>query len=120
MFKHHKHCVIEAIGTLTAIEDTNGELQLYLLDDSIAPAPSQNEASQNPRTTENAIRVSDQALIEFVTRNAPSTSNPACRYQLQARITGNVNMDGGEVHLVDVSHAIMKDDEKVMIYEPKT
>ena len=65
MFNHHKHCVIEATGILIATEDEGGELQLYLLDDPIAPSPSQNESSKSIHK-EHAIRISDQALIALM------------------------------------------------------
>lgn len=116
MFKHHKHCVIEVTGILTAIEDASGELQFYLLDNPIAPPLRQSEASANIRTTENAIRMSDQALIAFVKQHASPNSNPVCRYQLKARITGNVNMDGGETHLTEVVAAVMVDGARTLNY----
>ncbi len=112
MFKHHKYCVIEATGVLTATEDDRGTLQLYLHDYPSSPT----ESNASHRTEGQAIRISDQGLVDFVKRHASPGGNPDCRYRLQARITGNVNMDGGETYLTDVTAAVLVDGNRTLTY----
>jgi hypothetical protein len=112
MFRHHKHCVIEATGILIALDDAGGDLQLYLLDEPVASG--NRDGSSIGR--ENAIRIADPALLAFVRQHGSPGSDPGCRYRLQARITGNVNMDGGETYLTEVTAAVMLDGNRTLTY----
>lgn len=111
MFRHHKYCVVEVSGLLLGYEAPHGVLTLYLLDGAANLAQSRDGQK---------LRVCDPEFVEFVRLNASQRDGSACRHELEARITGTVDMDGKEVQLLGVSDAIMKDGDRVLRYEPRT
>ncbi len=114
MFRHHKYCVIEVAGLLVGRIDRDGAFDLRLLDTQGALGPDR----VNQADASSAIRICDGGLSDYIRQHASMGDRLDGEYRLQARITGNVDMDGGETRLADISQAILKDGDRVLRYDP--
>lgn len=111
MFRHHKFCVIEIAGQLMGDQDPSGQLHMWLIDAADQAAPTSQQSQK--------VKIVDPDFCEYVRKNTTARKGAAHEYQMTARITGNVNMDGGETQLGDISQATLIDGKKVLQYDPR-
>ncbi len=104
MFRHHKYCVIEVSGQLMAETSPQGDLCLYLLDESTT------SASDHQR-----LRIADPEFTVFV-RQSGAVNRP----RLAARITGTVDLESQPVSLLGITRAILQGADGGLTYEPRS
>lgn len=110
MFKHHKFCVIEISGHLRGHKDSQGKLRLWIID-----TPGLAENTESAQSSQ--IRIVDDAFCDYVSQQVTPTSTT--QYLLTARITGNVNLDGDDATLGDISQATLLSGDTTLVYDPQ-